>query len=65
LRGRKIGRVARLAALVDVYDALTHNRPHIGARTPFEALKIMAEEMSGRLDMRMFRDFVRFLGRDD
>ncbi len=52
----------RLASIVDVYDALTTNRPYAKARTPFEALEMMMGQMEGKFDPNLLKAFVRFLG---
>ncbi|MDY0220611.1 MAG: HD domain-containing phosphohydrolase [Desulfobacterium sp.] len=44
LSGDQIPLVAKLCHLVDVFDALTSKRAYKDAKTPFEALKIMAGE---------------------
>jgi putative nucleotidyltransferase with HDIG domain len=54
--------VARLSTIVDVYDALTTDRPYADARTPYEALKLMMNQMEGHFDMSLLRRFVNFLG---
>ncbi len=53
---------ARVVACCDVYDALTSKRPYAPARTAYEALKIMSEEMAGSFDPEVFTAFVRMLG---
>ena len=63
LAGSAINTVARLVALVDVYDALTSERPYRSASPPFAALRTIRDEMSGKLDRELFDCFVRLLGR--
>ncbi len=44
LSGDQIPLMAKICHIADVFDALTSKRPYKAARTPFEALKIMAGE---------------------
>ncbi|MCP4720640.1 MAG: HD domain-containing protein, partial [Desulfobacteraceae bacterium] len=44
LSGDQIPLIAKICHIADVFDALTSKRPYKAARTPFEALKIMAGE---------------------
>lgn len=39
LKGQEISEYARIVAIVDVYEALTHNRPHRKKNSPHEAIK--------------------------
>ena len=57
--------IVRLAGIVDVYDALTTDRPYAAARSPYDALELMMNEMESQFDARMLRSFVRFLGPKD
>lgn len=59
-----IGRVARLAKVVDVYDALTTDRSYASARKPYAALKLMQGPLETEFDLKLLRRFVRFLGPD-
>jgi putative nucleotidyltransferase with HDIG domain len=65
LAGDSIPPGARLAAIVDVYHALTTNRPYARALAPFDALRMMLVDMKGKFDAAMLRRFVRFLGPAD
>lgn len=51
----------RVAAIADVYDAITTTRPYRKAMQPFEALKIIRDE-EGNYDMEIFEVFVKMLG---
>lgn len=53
---------AKIASIADVYDALTTNRPYAGARKPFDALKVMLEQMDGHFDQEQLVAFIRVLG---
>ena len=44
LSAREIPYLAQIFQIIDIYDALTSDRPHKKAYTPDEALKIIAEE---------------------
>ncbi len=61
IRGAAIPQVAGLAKIIDVYDALTTERPYANARSPFDAMELMGR-MTGHFDVGMLRLFVRFLG---
>jgi len=62
LSGEQLSPIIRLAGIVDVYDALTTDRPYAKARTSYEALELMLNEMQSQFDAQMLRSFVRFLG---
>ncbi len=62
LRGDAIHPHARIAALADIFDALTTERPYKSAVRSFPALQIMRDEMGKALDQELFREFVRLLG---
>ena len=62
LRGSDIHQYARIAAIVDVFDAMTTERPHRPALSSFAALEIMRNEMIDGLDCDIFREFVLLLG---
>ena len=64
LRGDAIHPHARIAALADIFDALTTERPYKSAVRSFPALQIMREEMGKGLDQELFTEFVRLLGAD-
>ncbi len=54
---------ARIIACCDVYDALTSKRPYSQPQTPYDTLKIMADEMKGSFDPEVFRTFIQMLGK--
>jgi len=58
LRGDKIPLTARILQIVDIYDALTTDRPYRDALTMQNALTIMFEEADrGWLDLELIREF--------
>ncbi|MBI4830389.1 MAG: HD-GYP domain-containing protein, partial [Candidatus Lindowbacteria bacterium] len=62
LRGDAVHPYARLAAVADIFDALTTKRPYKLAERSFPALQIMRGEMGNGLDQELFREFVMLLG---
>ncbi len=62
LQREEIHRCGRIARIIDVYDALTTNRPYSKAIRPFAALKEMKENMLNCFDKEMFVEFIRFSG---
>lgn len=65
LKGDEIPYLAQVFQLVDIYDALTHERPYKRAFTPEESLAIMAEETArgwrNPFLMKQFAEFVRLM----
>ena len=62
LSGDKLSLVARMAAVCDVYDAITSNRCYKQGWEPGEALKKMAEWKDGHFDEQIFQAFVKTVG---
>ena len=62
LAGSDIHTYARIAAVADIFDALTTERPYKFAERSFPALKIMRDEMSEELDQDLFKEFVQLMG---
>jgi HD-GYP domain-containing protein (c-di-GMP phosphodiesterase class II) len=58
LRGNDIHVYARICAIADVYDALTSDRPYRKKMAPFEALKLMREQMMHHFQRELFEQFV-------
>lgn len=58
LRGDEISDYGRICCIADVYDALTAERSYKKSMTPFEALKVMKEEMLGFFHKDIFENFV-------
>lgn len=61
LKGDEIPFHVRVVTACDIYDALTTNRCYANARSPYEALSIMRNEMSEQLDPEVFRSLVEVL----
>jgi putative nucleotidyltransferase with HDIG domain len=61
LKGEQISVLARMAAICDVYDALTSNRSYKTAWNPGEALRKMAS-WTGHFDPVIFQAFVKTVG---
>jgi HD-GYP domain-containing protein (c-di-GMP phosphodiesterase class II) len=58
LRGNDIHIYARICAIADVYDALTSDRPYRNKMAPFDALKLMREQMMHHFQRDLFEQFV-------
>lgn len=68
LKGGELNDLARMAAIVDVFGALTDRRVYKEPMTPEKALGLMAEEMSRELDMKLlalFREMLMDAATDD
>lgn len=60
LKGEDISIFARLAAIIDAYDAMTSNRPHKKGITPTQALKRLTNE--DNLDKDFVSQFIQCIG---
>lgn len=63
LGGDDIHPYARIAALADIFDALTTKRSYKPAERSFPALTIMRDEMNAGLDQELLKEFVQLMGR--
>ena len=61
LKGEQISLFARMAAVCDVYDAITSDRPYKKGWGPAESLQRMAQ-WQGHFDSDVFQAFVRTMG---
>jgi putative nucleotidyltransferase with HDIG domain len=61
LAGEKISLLARMAAVCDVYDAVTSNRPYKAGWNPASAMHQMAS-WEGHFDRKVFFAFVKAVG---
>jgi len=60
LSGEAISEFAKMAAIVDTYDAMVSNRPHQQAVTPAVALKRLTKNTG--LDQALVSQFIRIIG---
>ncbi len=60
--GNAISLIARMAAICDVYDAITSDRPYKTAWDPSEAVRRMAEWSGTHFDRALFQAFVKTVG---
>jgi len=58
MRGEEIHIYGRICSVADVFDALISKRPYKIKLEPFEALKIMKEEMMEHFNKDIFEKFV-------
>lgn len=65
LSGEDIPFEARIYAVVDVFDALTHDRPYRKAMTRQEALNYVKSESGKHFDPEVVKAFLRELGQDE
>ena len=64
LRAERVDIVARIAAVADIYDALTADRPYRAAMTVDQALEILQREVAaGQLDRQVVAALVRLVPR--
>ncbi len=61
LKRDNINYQVRISRIVDVYTALTSDRPYASAVTYDEACVIMKENMTGRFDTELLDNFIGFL----
>ncbi len=61
LKGSQLNELARMAAIVDVFGALTDRRVYKPAIDAAKALRIMTEEMAGHLDQHFLKLFQAML----
>ena len=62
ISGNDIHLFGRIARIIDVYDAMTSNRPYAAAKRPFAVLAEMKREMSNCFDGELLKEFICFLG---
>ncbi len=61
LKENDISLYGRISRVVDVYSAITSDRPYANARTSDEACAIMKERMKGLFDTEVLGDFINFV----
>lgn len=59
--GKDIHPFARIIAIADIYDAVTAERPYQKKSNPFDAARIIANEMFGKLDMGTATTFLEHI----
>jgi len=62
LKGDDIHIYGKICSIADVYDALTSDRPYRRRLEPFDALKLMKEEMINHFQQNLFERFVLLFG---
>lgn len=62
LRGDEIPPFARIAAIVDTYDAITSNRSYADARAPAEAVKVLYEARDKQFQAELVEAFIQAVG---
>jgi cyclic di-GMP phosphodiesterase len=62
LYGGEIHEYARICSLVDMYDALTSDRPYRQKVLPFQALNIIKSKLADRTQKALFEELVLVLG---
>ncbi|MFQ5962973.1 MAG: HD-GYP domain-containing protein [Candidatus Scalinduaceae bacterium] len=63
--GKDIHLFGRISRIIDVYDAMTTNRPYADALRPFDALLEMKVKMLKCFEKELFNEFIYFLGSKD
>jgi len=61
LSGTKISKAARMMAIVDVYDAMTSERPHQNGEEPIHALRYLLANKH-QFDPQLVQKFIKCLG---
>jgi len=59
----EISTIGRIASIVDIYDALSTNRPYKESFNPFSCLKLMKVEMKDELDSEILTELIMMLHR--
>ena len=62
LKGEQIHPLARMAAICDIYDAVTSDRPYKQGWPPAQALQRMTQWCGNHLDKAIFEQFVQTVG---
>lgn len=63
LAGEAIPLASRLARIIDIYDALTTNRPYKEAWHSFNAVQMMLAEFKNKIDRKLLKEFIQVVGR--
>ena len=62
LKGHDISLGGRMVSILDVYDALTSDRPHQKASLPTEVLKYLFESSPEKFDLELLQKFIQSIG---
>ena len=62
MSGNRIPKLARIAGLVDAYDAMITARPYSAARSSFDAIQELADTKDGLFQGSMVEHFVQAVG---
>ncbi len=62
LKGHDISLGGRMVSILDVYDALTSDRPHQKASSPTEVLKYLFESSPEKFDLELLQKFIQSIG---
>ena len=62
LKGDEIPPFARIAAIVDTYDAITSNRSYAEAKAPAEAIKVLYESRDKQFQAELVESFIQAIG---
>ena len=65
IKGEDIHLFARIARIIDAYDAMTSKRSYAEPMRPFAVLAEMKNKMPGCFDEKLLREFIYFLGPKD
>jgi putative two-component system response regulator len=66
LKGAEISMPARIMGIVDIFDALTTDRPYRGAMSADEALAVLRKEaIEGKLDLKVVQALAELLGKEE
>ncbi len=62
IQGQGMNRFARLLSVVDVYDALTSDKPYAKAKTPSEAFRVMYSVRGKSFEPQYVERFIKAMG---
>lgn len=62
LRGNQIPAFARIAAIVDTYDAITSDREHAPAVSPADAIKVLYQSRDEDFQAELVESFIQAIG---
>ncbi|HOJ59476.1 MAG TPA: HD domain-containing phosphohydrolase [bacterium] len=58
LNGKYISTHARICAIVDIFDAISTDRPFQKRKSTFETFQVMRQELSNRIDEKLLNEFI-------